>query len=126
MIPIQNMYVIYTIHKLLTLTLILHVSCIFISFTNLALLVIFVFFVISSLGSVQLFCNPVEFSLPDSFFPWNFPGKNTGVACHFLLWGIFPTQEFNTHLLHWQADSLPLSHQGSPSTLNRLTVKKKK
>ena len=23
---------------------------------------------------------------------WNFPGKNTGVGCHFLLQGIFPTQ----------------------------------
>ena len=22
--------------------------------------------------------------------PWNFPGKNTGVGCHFLLQGIFP------------------------------------
>ena len=25
-------------------------------------------------------------------YPWNSPGKNTGVACHFLLQGIFPTQ----------------------------------
>ena len=24
--------------------------------------------------------------------PWNFPGKNTGVGCHFLLQGIFPTR----------------------------------
>ena len=24
--------------------------------------------------------------------PWEFPGKNTGVGCHFLLQGIFPTQ----------------------------------
>ena len=24
--------------------------------------------------------------------PWNFPGKNTGVGCHFLLLGIFPSQ----------------------------------
>ena len=23
---------------------------------------------------------------------WNFPGKNTGGGCHFLLQGIFPTQ----------------------------------
>ena len=52
------------------------------------------------------------------FCPWNFPGKNIGVGCHFLLQGIFPTQGSNPcllHLLHWQADSLPLSHQGSPS-----------
>ena len=41
--------------------------------------------------------------------PWHFPGKNTGVGCHFLLPGIFPTQGSNPrflHLLHWQADSL--------------------
>ena len=24
--------------------------------------------------------------------PWDFPGKSTGVGCHFLLQGIFPTQ----------------------------------
>ena len=31
---------------------------------------------------------------------WNFPGKNTGVGCHFLLQGIFPTQGLNPRLLH--------------------------
>jgi len=30
--------------------------------------------------------------------PWDFPGKNTGVGCHFLLQGIFLTQELNPHL----------------------------
>ena len=45
--------------------------------------------------------------------PWDFPGKNTGVSCHFLLQGIFLTQGSNLSLLHWQVDSL-LSHQGSP------------
>ena len=43
--------------------------------------------------------------------PWNFPGKNTGVGCHFLLQGIFPIQGSNPSLLgflHWQADSLPM------------------
>ena len=30
---------------------------------------------------------------------WNFPGKNTGVGCHFLLQGIF-TQKLNLCLLH--------------------------
>ena len=42
--------------------------------------------------------------------PWNFPGKNTGVGCLFLLHGIFLTQGLNQPLLHWQAGSLPLSH----------------
>ena len=42
--------------------------------------------------------------------PWNSPGKNTGVGCHFLLQGIFPTQGSYLrllHLLHRQVDSLP-------------------
>ena len=47
--------------------------------------------------------------------PWDFPGKNTGVGCHFLLQGILPTHGLNPCLLHWQADSLPLSHQGNPN-----------
>ena len=54
-------------------------------------------------------CSP-----PSSSTPWNFPGKNTGVCCHCLLQGIFPTQGLNPHLLRWQADSLPLYHLGSP------------
>ena len=36
---------------------------------------------------------------------------------HFILQGIFMTQGWNPHvlhLLHWQADSLPLSHLESP------------
>ena len=36
------------------------------------------------------------------------------MGCHFLLQGIFLTQGWNPHLLHWQADSLPLSQLGSP------------
>ena len=58
-----------------------------------------------------------------------FSGKDTGVGCRFLFQWIFPTQGANLHLLHWQADSLPLSHLeslwhaklkplGSPSTLS--------
>ena len=31
--------------------------------------------------------------------PWDSPGKNTGVGCHFLLQGIFQTQELNPCLL---------------------------
>ena len=31
--------------------------------------------------------------------PWNFPGKNTGVSCNFLLQRIFPTHGSNLHLL---------------------------
>ena len=45
--------------------------------------------------------------------PWGSPGKNTGVGSHSLLQGIFLTQGSNPCLLHWQEDSLPLSHLGS-------------
>ena len=34
-------------------------------------------------------------------------------VCHFLLQGIFPTPGSNLRLPHWQADSVPLSHQES-------------
>ena len=47
-------------------------------------------------------------------------GWNTGVGSHFLLQGIFPTQVSNLHLLwllHWQVDSLPLSHRASRRNL---------
>ena len=37
-----------------------------------------------------------------------------GLSC-FSASGIFPDQDLNLCLLHWQADSLPLSHQGSSS-----------
>ena len=50
--------------------------------------------------------------------PWDFLGRDTGVGCHFLLQGICPTQGSNPCLLHWQVDSLPLSHQGRRSLNN--------
>ena len=33
--------------------------------------------------------------------PWDSPGKNTRVGCHFLLQGIFSTQKSNPSPLHW-------------------------
>ena len=36
------------------------------------------------------------------------------MGCHFLLQGTFLIQDSTPHLLHWQADSLPLNHQASP------------
>ena len=62
------------------------------------------------------FCDPwtVAHQAPLSVgFPW----KNTGVRCHFLLNGILQTQGSNPSPVFpaLQADSLPLSHAGSPS-----------
>ena len=64
-------------------------------------------------------CDPME---PTSILcPWDFPDKNTGVGCHFLLQGIFPIQGSNLnllHLLHWQVGSLPLVPPGKPGIGN--------
>ena len=64
-----------------------------------------------SLQSCPTLCNPVDCSPPG---PWDFPGKNTGVVCHFLLQGIFPIQGSNPGLLHCRQILYHLSHQGSP------------
>ena len=45
--------------------------------------------------------------------PWDFPGKSTGVGCHFLLQRIFPTQGSNPGLPHYRQTLYCLSHQGS-------------
>ena len=49
---------------------------------------------VKSLSHVRLFVTPWTAS------PWGFPGKSAGVDCHFLLQGIFPTQESNPGLPH--------------------------
>ena len=59
-------------------------------------------------------CKPMDGSLPGSSVHGDSPGKNTGVDCHALLQGIFPTQGTNTGLLHCRWILYLLSHQGSP------------
>ena len=67
--------------------------------------------------SCPTLCHPMDrLKIARLLWPWNPPGKNTGVDCHFLLQGIFPTQGSNPCILHplqQQADSLPLGHLGS-------------
>ena len=58
---------------------------------------------------------PTELSGPTRVLcPWNSLGKNTGVGCHFLLQGVFPTEGSNLGLLHCRQSLYHLSHQGSP------------
>ena len=47
----------------------------------------------------QILCNPIDHSPPRLLCPWDFPGKNTGVGCHFFLQGTFPIQGSNPPLL---------------------------
>ena len=61
-------------------------------------------------------CEPMDCSVPGSSVRGISQARiQEWVGCHFFLQGIFPTQGLNSHLLHWQADSLTLNHLGSLS-----------
>ena len=67
---------------------------------------------------VQLFMTLWTLAL----YPWDSPGKNTGVGCHALLQGMSPTQALNPCLLcplHWQVSFLPLAPPGKPRYMYR-------
>ena len=72
-------------------------------------------------ASLQLcltLCDPMDCIPAGSSVHEDSPGKNTGVGCHALLQGIFPTQGSNLRLLrllHWQVGSLPLVPPGKPN-----------
>ena len=74
-----------------------------------------------SLSCVRLFVTPwtVAHLAPPS---WDFPGKSTGLSCHFLLQGIFLTQGLNLGLLHCRQRLSCLSHQGSPGMVHDSNV----
>ena len=57
-------------------------------------------------------CSP-----PGSSVHGDSPGKNTGMGCHALLQGIFPTQGVNPGLPHCRQILYHLSHWGSPRIL---------
>ena len=42
-------------------------------------------------------CDPMDYSLPGTFVPGIYPGKNIGMSFIFLLWRIFLTQD-RTHI----------------------------
>ena len=61
--------------------------------------------------------RPHGLSLQGSFVHGDSPGKNTGVGCHALLQGIFPTQRTNPGLPPCMWILYHLSHQESPGIL---------
>ena len=58
--------------------------------------------------------GPMDCSLPGSSVHGDSPGKNTGLDCHALLQGIFPTQGSNPGLPQCKWILHHLSYQGSP------------
>ena len=67
------------------------------------------------LNCIRLFCNPMDYRVPGSSVPGILQARILEWVAYFLLQGIFLIQGLNPQLLHWQVDSLPLTHQGSPS-----------
>ena len=65
-------------------------------------------------------CDTVDCSPPGSSVHGDSPGKNTGVGCHALLQGIFPTQGSNPGLPHCWWILYCLSREGSPKILEWL------
>jgi len=58
-------------------------------------------------------CNPLHCSPPGPSVHGDSPGKNTGVGCHVLLQGIFPTQGLNPGLPNCSQIVYHLSYQRS-------------
>ena len=52
-------------------------------------------------------------------YPWNSSGKNTGVGCHALLQGIFPTQVLNLGLPPCRRILYCLNHQEAQTSFKR-------
>ena len=61
--------------------------------------------------------RPHELMPTRPLWPWDSPGKKTGVSSHSLLQGIFLTEGSNFDLLHYRQILYHLSHQGSPLLL---------
>ena len=67
--------------------------------------------------SYSTFLQPSGLQPTGNLCPWDLPGENIRMGCHFLLQGIFLTQGSNLNLLHWQVDSLPQNHHGNPESI---------
>ena len=67
--------------------------------------------------SCPALCDAMDCSPPGSFVFGDSPGKNTGVGCHALLQGIFPSQGWNPGISHCRQILYGRSHQGSPRIL---------
>ena len=76
--------------------------------------------------------NPRDCSSAGCYVHGDSPDKNTGVGCHVLLQGIFPTQGLNPGLPHCRWILYQLSYQGNPVShlgdfkFSGITLEKKK
>ena len=66
--------------------------------------------------SCPILCDPMVCSPPGFSVHGDSPGKNTGVGCHALLQGIFPTQGSNTGFPYCRQILYCLSYQKAQIT----------
>ena len=59
---------------------------------------------------IHVLCDPVDCSPPRFLCPWDSPGKNTEMGCHFFLHGIFLSKGSNLGLWHCRPIIYRLSH----------------
>ena len=71
-----------------------------------------VYFLLNPTSEVNENCS--VFAPHGLYSSWNSPGQNTGVGCHGLLQGIFPTQGWNLSSPALQGDSLLSKLPGKP------------
>ena len=71
--------------------------------------------------SLSTLSDLMDCSLPGSLVHGDSLGRNTGVSCHALLQGIFPTQGLNPSRLHCRQVLYHVSHQGCQCTLTAWT-----
>ena len=69
--------------------------------------------------SCSTLCDPMDYSPPGSSVHGDSPGKSTGLDCHALLQGIFPTQGLNLGLWHCRQILYCYEPSGKPYSLLR-------
>ena len=75
--------------------------------------------------SFLILCDPVDYSPTSSSLHGDSPGQNTGVGCHALLQGIFPTQRSNPGIPPCRQILYHLSNQGRFKIYYKITIIKK-
>ena len=79
----------------------------------------------NSLGIVGLPVSVAQSCLTVTYCPWGFPGKNTGVGCHFPPPGDLPNSGIEPTLPAspaLQVDSLPVESPGKPQGLQAYSL----
>ena len=108
---------IYTYHKYIHIYIYMCVCIwVYVVYIN-CLIYKCILFMCSVAQSCLTLWDAINYGLPGSSVYGILQARNTEAGYHFLLYGIFPTQELNLCLLcllHWQADSLLLHYLESP------------